>query len=156
MLIQGKILSYGADLSEAFEIRRQVLINELQKNEAEVFDDQDSYAMHVIVYEQGNGCNPVATGRITFDGSACEIDQIAVLKEYREKKYGDFTVRMLINKAFTSGIHEVSVRTPIHLVDFFRKIGFNMKNEENLKELKKECSMVIRDGDVLTCCNQKK
>jgi predicted GNAT family N-acyltransferase len=154
MLIQGKILSYGADISEAIEIRRQVFIHELNMDEKEEFDDQDSYAAHVIVYEQGDRINPVATGRIIFDGVNCEIGHIAVLKEYRNRKYGDFAARMLINKAFTSGIHEVSIKTPNSLIDFFRKIGFHIQKEPSGMEDDNESIMILCDRDILTCCHK--
>jgi predicted GNAT family N-acyltransferase len=155
MLIQGKLLSYGSDLSEALEIRRQVFVKEYQKSEEEEFDELDPIAMHVIVYEQGDQKKPVATGRIVFDGSACEIGHIAVLKEYRHRQYGDFVVRMLINKAFTAGIHEVSVKVPGQLIDFFRKIGFRRKNTNEEMIPDKEYDMTIYDGDVHTCCQSK-
>ncbi len=155
MLIQGKLLSYGSDLSEAFEIRKQVFIKEYQRSESEEFDDQDSYAMHVIVYEQGTQNKPVATGRIVFDGTSCEIGHIAVLEGYRNRQYGDFTVRMLINKAFTSGIHEVSVTTPGKYTKFFEKIGFSLREAKENIVPEKEYIMIIRDGDVHTCCNRK-
>lgn len=154
-MIQGKLLSYGSDLSEALEIRRQVFVKEYNRSETEEFDDQDSIAMHVIVYEKGNQRNPVATGRIVFDGSTCEIGHIAVLKEYRNREYGDFVVRMLINKAFTSGVQEVSVKAPGQLINFFQKIGFTMKEMNEVINPNQEYDMTICDGDVHTCCQRK-
>lgn len=154
MLIQGKILSYGSDLSEVIDIRRKVFIQELNMEENEEFDDQDSYAIHVVVYEQGDRINPVATGRLIFDGTTCEIGHVAVLKEYRNKKYGDFAVRMLINKAFTSGIHEVTIKTPNNLIEFYHRIGFKIKKEAAEAEDTKECIMSVHDGDVVTCCHK--
>lgn len=154
MLIQGKLLSYGSDLSEALEIRRQVFIKEYQKSETEEFDEKDSLAIHVIVYEQSEQKRPIATGRIVFDGSVCEIGHIAVLKEYRNLKYGDFTVRMLINKAFVSGIHEVNVKTPGQLIGFFTKIGFTMKESTDHIIPEVEYDMIIQDSDVQTCCHK--
>ncbi len=155
MLIQGKLLSYGSDLSEAFDIRRQVFVQEYQKNETEEFDEKDSFAMHVIVYEQSEQKRPVATGRIVFDGSSCEIGHIAVLKDYRSKQYGDFAVRMLINKAFTSGIREVSAKVPGDTIDFFQKIGFTLKDTDNNRKPEMEYNMIIHEADVHTCCHKK-
>lgn len=154
-MIQGKLLSYDSDLSEALEIRRQVFVKEYQRSEAEEFDEQDSIAIHVIVYEQGEQKKPVATGRIVFDGITCEIGHIAVLKEYRNREYGDFAVRMLINKAFTSGIHEVSVKAPGQLINFFQKIGFTLKETNKTIMPDREYDMMICDGDVHTCCHKK-
>ena len=46
------------------------------------------------------------------------------MKEYRHKGYGDFVVRMLIDKAFTMGAKEIFVDAQLHAVDFYKTIGF--------------------------------
>ncbi len=153
MLIQGKLLSYGDDLSEAYWIRKKVFLEEYGVPEEKVFDGLDEMAMQVIVYEADSAMpgrsdsmekgtssgmefwhserkNPVATGRIQFDGSRCEIGQVAVLQEYRRLGYGDFTVRMLINKAFTAGIYNVECRAGEESRGFFEKIGFSVIHQE--------------------------
>ncbi len=155
MLIQGKILSYGDDLSDVYEIRRKVFVDEMNILEEEEFDGQDDMAMHVIVYEEAGSKKAVATGRIRFDGSVCEIDHIAVLKEYRNKKYGDFTVRMLLNKAFVAGIHDIKCIVFTNTIGFFEKIGFHRNNDIIMNNNHEFYEMSINMKDVITTCHKK-
>jgi predicted GNAT family N-acyltransferase len=155
MLIQGKILSYGNDLSDVYMIRRNVFVEELHLQEEIEFDGQDEMAMHVIVYEEEGSKKPVATGRISFDGAICEIGHIAVLKEYRGKKYGDFAVRMLLNKAFTAGVFEVSCIVLDDAAAFFENIGFYKTNEIVKMVQNYKChKMTINRKDVITTCHK--
>ncbi len=155
MLIQGKILSYGQDLSEIVTIRRKVFIEEMNIPEEVEFDEQDAIAMHVVVYEEAGSRKAVATGRIYFDGTDCEIGHIAVLKEFRQKKYGDFTVRMLLNKAFTAGITDVSVISFAETEGFFEAIGFRKNSDIFLCNNHNYLSMSININNVLTACKNK-
>jgi predicted GNAT family N-acyltransferase len=155
VLIQGKILSYGDDLAEVFQIRRTVFVEEQKIPDELEFDDLDHEAMHVIVYEEDpnwrdtkeNYKKAVATGRILFDGTTCKIGRIAVLKEHRNMKYGDFTVRMLLNKAFTAGINEVSLDAQCSAQGFYEKIGFHEAGIIHIP-------MVIHMRDIITSCKK--
>ncbi|HHV09213.1 MAG TPA: GNAT family N-acetyltransferase [Clostridiales bacterium] len=160
MLIQGKLLCYGDDLSEVMDIRRKVFVEEFGMSEELEFDGLDLEAMHVIVYEEGQSVKeesgealkiPVATGRIIYDGTLCMIEKVAVLKEYRGKQYGDFTVRMLLTKAFTSGIDEVTVKTFPESEDFFRTIGF-VKHKEYTEQGIRFSDMFMKQSDLIKLC----
>lgn len=155
MFIQGKLLSYGDDLSETFTIRRKVFVEEQGIPEEIVFDDLDTEAMHVLVFEEAVNKKAVASGRIIYEGQHCQIDNIAVLEEFRNKKYGDFTVRMLLSKAFTAGINEVSVVSQNSTVDFFKKFGFEYSNKDNGESENSKCKMVIYSNNIITLCNKK-
>lgn len=161
MLIQGKILAYGDDLTEVFQIRKKVFVEEQGIPEELEFDDLDSQAMHVIVYEEDpNWKNDkaykkaVATGRIIFDGTTCKIGRIAVLKEYRNMKYGDFTVRMLLNKAFTAGIDEVRLDANCSVQAFYEKIGFHVAGEPFAEAGIEHLPMIIHMYDIKTNCKK--
>lgn len=154
MLIQGKLLSQGNDLSEVYSIRRKVFIEEMKLSESVVFDGQDDMAMHVIVYEETGTKKAVATGRISFDGEYCEISHIAVLREFRNKKYGDFTVRMLLNKAFTSGIHMVKSIVSADSIDFFKKIGFHIISEDTMSQTITNYIVEINTNDIKAPCHK--
>ncbi len=154
MLIQGKLLSQGSNLSEVYFIRRKVFIEEMKLPEAVEYDGQDDLSIHVIVYEEAGSKKAVATGRISFDGECCEIGYIAVLKEYRNKQYGDFTVRMLLNKAFTSGIHVVKSMVYSDSVAFFEKIGFHIISDELMDHNQAYYLMEISAKDIKTACHK--
>jgi len=152
-LIQGKILSYGDNnLSEAYNIRQKFFVEEFNLPEESEFDEYDKEAMHVLVYDNSENRKAVATGRISYDGNLCLISKVSVLKEYRNLKYGDFTVRMLINKAFTSGIREVYVNALPTMMEFYKKIGF-IQTEKVYTELEITYNvMVISDCNVVRPC----
>lgn len=163
-MIQGKLLSYGDDLNEVYNIRREVFVNEIGKTEETEFDDTDNEAIHVLVYEEvtrkeGNGLLDskkvaVATGKIIYNGDICWISNVAVLRQYRNKKYGDFTVRMLLNRAFTAGINEVYLRATPETSEFFKKIGFQLNNSEYEKMQDQDFRMIIHDTDIVISCKK--
>ena len=156
MLIEGKLLAFGSDLSDVNAIRRNVFVEEMRLPEAIIFDSLDDFSMHVIVYEKAGSKNAVATGRISFDGTNCEISQLAVLKEHRAKKFGDFTVKMLLNRAFTSGIHQVECTAFSEIVPFFQTIGFHTIGNEMIENNRKCYKMLINETDIIKACQKGK
>jgi predicted GNAT family N-acyltransferase len=154
MLIQGKILSYGDDLSEAYAIRREVFIKEEGIPEEIEFDELDAEAMHVVVYENNDQKKAVATGRINYDGENCQISRIAVLKEFRGRMYGDFTVRMLLNKAFSADIKIVTINAQQSAIEFYKKIGFQCTGSEFIEAEILYCKMTIYAKDIVKLCKQ--
>ncbi|MGB8451085.1 MAG: GNAT family N-acetyltransferase [Anaerocolumna sp.] len=123
-MVQGKYLYYGDDLSEVFKIRRKVFIDEQGIAPEEEFDDYDNLAVHALVYDNTNNKKAVATGRVYHDGENYRIGRIAVLKEERGKYYGDFVVRLLVDKAFLAGAEEVIINAQVNAIKFYEKIGF--------------------------------
>lgn len=103
-MVFGKLVS-GSEKNEqtrqVADIRSRVLEEECGlKIEAE----PEAFCMYALAYE---GDTPVATGGITFDGESYRIQEVAVLPEFRRKKYGDFIVRLLIDKAMLSGAQTI-------------------------------------------------
>lgn len=126
-MLSGKYLYNRDDLSSAFYVREQVFQKENNNSEVLKFDQNDNESIHVVVYTENK---PVATGRLYKDNDRYYLEKIAVLKEEREKKYGDFVVRMLIDKAFQLGAKEIFIKTQINNILFFEKIGFIASSKE--------------------------
>ena len=122
-MIRGKFLSIEDDLQKIFDIRRSVFCSELGETEESVFDGNDDIAMHAVVYND-SGCI-AAVGRGIMYGSYCKIGFIAVLPVERGKKYGDFVVRMLCDRAFAAGAAIVRVDARESAVNFYKSIGFD-------------------------------
>ena len=165
-MITGKLLSGMDDLTQAYEIRKKVFMEEQGIEEEKVFDELDKDAMHVIVYEKpsasdkvnfkNDNVKAVATGRIYYNGTECRIGRVAVLKEYRGKKYGDFTVRMLLNRAFTSGINEVVIHSQLDAEQFYQKMGFEKVGENFLEAGIWHCIMKINPANIVSLCKKMK
>lgn len=169
MLIQGKLLSFGDDLSDAFEIRREVFVEEMGILPEIEFNDEDNMAVHAIIYEETaariepkeNGEHAerkraVATGRMMFDGEICRIEHIAVLKDFRGRQYDELVIRILLNKAFTSGIHKVMAHVPASMLELFTEIGFHTDHDEIIEQGKPYYNMVIRSRDFTSPCNRNR
>lgn len=160
-MIQGKILSYGDNLEDVFMIREKVFVEELGVPKENEFDELEDMAMHVLVFENNLGIQdanhnkiPVATGRIIYDGENCVIDHVAVLKEFRNKEYGDFTIRMLINRALISGIDAITITSPINVASFFEKVGFVQK-EDPISIENDSCIMILDLKNINSMCKCK-
>ena len=134
--IQGRYLLGGLhDISECLAIRKEVFGGEQQFLVAGSENIEDKDAIFVLAYEtneQGDEI-PVATGRLIFLEDRFKIGRIAVKKECRGKHYGDFVVRMLLDKAFSMGAKEVFVGAQLHAISFYERIGF-VKQEEDYYE----------------------
>ncbi|MCR5585558.1 MAG: GNAT family N-acetyltransferase [Lachnospiraceae bacterium] len=126
MYITGKyLLGSLGDLSDVIAIRDKVFIDEQGVAPELEHDGKDNEAIFALAFEEGNDFKkPVATGRLLFLGDEFKIGRIATLKEYRGKGYGDFVVRMLIDKAFTMGAKEIFVDAQVQAVGFYKTIGF--------------------------------
>ena len=155
-MICGKILNYNDDLSEAFAIRQVVFSKEQNIDPNIEFDDDDKIALHGLVYLSLNEKVPVATGRIVYDGDQCKIGRVAVLKEYRGKRYGDFLVRMLLNRAFSSGVELVYCHAQVSTVAFYEKIGFKIVGEEFIEAGIRHLKMEIKNDEMIFNCTNDK
>lgn len=126
-MIEGKYL-YGVkdDLSDVFEIRKKVYVEEEHLEEKYEFDGQDGLSIHALITVLGK---KLGAGRLTYNGDEYRIGHIAILEEERGQGYGDFLVRMLIDKAFISGAETVIVGAKVDAVLFYKKMGFKEINE---------------------------
>jgi len=162
MYIQGKYIYAGdSEMKQVFEIRKKVFQEEQGVPYELERDDKDAFAVHAAAYEIGSTDREetkkiVAVGRIIFDGDSYKIGRIAVLKEERGKDYGDFVVKMLIQKAFLNGGKEVYVDSQEHAVGFYKKIGFVECGEPFIEIGKKHVPMKISTDGVCTKCSHGK
>ena len=153
MLVQGKYLHYGDDLTDVFEIRKKVFQMEQGVPSEDEFDAIDDLAIHVIVYTTDTNKRPVATGRVYFDGQNYRIGRVAVLKEERGKYYGDFAVRMLANKAFLAGASDIFIHAQTSVKSFYEKIGFQVDGDDFVEAGIKHIPMVIKSGALCKKCD---
>lgn len=126
-MIEGKYLTGNSDLTEIYRLREAVFQKEFGFPMELERDGYDKLAVHAVAWEQG--CL-AAAGRILFDGEIYRISRVAVKAEHRGKGYGEFVVRMLINKALMSGAQEIYVSTLIGGKHMFEKIGFQACGQE--------------------------
>ncbi len=122
-----KWLSSSDDLSEVLKIRKEVFVNEQGVPPEIEFDGTDKYAISVLIYENEL---PVATGRIILIDENYTLGRICVLKDFRDKKYGKLVVEELARRAKYIGASTVHVHAQTHVVDFYKKLGYETYGDE--------------------------
>lgn len=148
-MIKGTYLSYNEDLTQVKEIRKEVFQKELNISADVEEDGEDMMAMHAIVDFEGR---KVGTGRMRFDGDTFILDKVAVLADCRGNGYGDFVVRMLLDKAFLANgtvIYSDATKETEH---FFEKLGFVEIDEPYEEEGIIYIPMKVEKGKVKTKC----
>lgn len=119
-MIIGKWIPEEGDLTEVNRIR------------AEVFADSpaiaahgarpDAFCMYALVCTPDG--EPAAVGTALFDGTEYTIAGLGVRKAERGNGYGDFLLRMLLDRALASHARKVFCDAPAGTEGFFTRLGF--------------------------------
>lgn len=152
MYIQGKYVSGSEGSGIVSEIRNKVF--GYSRNTFEQFFDLDcselteEMAVHALAIREEK---VVGCGTLYYNGENFVLDHIGVMAEERKQGYGDFLVRMLLDRAFRSGGREVTVYCREEMISFFEKIGFQkQKKRDDL------CKLSIRQDFLCKeCINMK-
>lgn len=151
-MVFGKLVG-GSEKNEQMQqvtaIRDAVLVQELQLS---IQEEPDAFCMYALVYE---GETAVATGGISYDGESCQMKEVAVLPAFRGKKYGDFIVRLLIDKAMMSGAQMIDADVLQEVVQIFETVGFQAAGELYEKDGKRWFPMQLQTKNVHKCCKDR-
>lgn len=150
-MIQGKYLYEKDELSEVYRIRKEVFVEEQGTMDDFVQDELDKDSIHVLVF---NGSESIATGRLYIHDEYYKLGRIAVLKQYRGQQYGDFVVRMLLDKAFMLGAETVHISSQLKAVPFYKKIGFQECGEPFMDGTIEHLPMSIKKSNLCTGCQK--
>lgn len=133
-MITGKYFLGLSNSEEIERIRKEVFGDEQNIAPFSEMDEIDETAVHAVVYKDSEKSQPVAVGRLytkmeNISFTCMQIGRIAVRKSERGQGYGDFVVRMLVDKAFQMGAETVRVGAQKHAIAFYEKIGFQQNGE---------------------------
>ena len=112
-MIQGKWLAPGTDLSSVIPLRQEIFHFGADET------DKISWNVRVDLDNQ-----PVATGRIWWEDGAFRLGEIGVLPEFRGRRVGDLTLRLLLFKAQSHAAREVRLIASRNVAGFFTRLGF--------------------------------
>lgn len=151
MYIQGRYVNGIEDRSEVEAIRRQVF-GEVERP-LEAFYDldtslfSDEMAVHALVLSEGRA---VGCGTLYYDGSVFLLDGIAVVPGERRKGYGDFIVRLLLDRAFQGNAKEILAYCDDEIFPLFKQIGFVKQTQG-----RKLCKIVMERGCLCKLCDER-
>lgn len=146
-MIQGKLIEYGQDLSDISKIWKNVFPQEMKNINLKW---EDEISVYGVIHDEY--CNPLAAGKLFLLDGKYILDKIGVLESERNKGYGDFLVRLLVNKAFMSGAECVYINTELEFVEFFNKFGFKPINEKN--SIQKKLNMILFTSSICRKCSK--
>lgn len=118
-MIHGKYINQGGDLTDVLKVRQLSLCDAIENISPEA-DEPDALAVNILVdlpVESANGEKKkvyMGCGRILCDIDRFRfyIDQVAILPEFRHCGYGEFALRMLVDKANLCGAQKVWLKLP--------------------------------------------
>ncbi|KKO19047.1 MAG: GNAT family N-acetyltransferase [Candidatus Brocadia sp.] len=118
-----KVITNLDDLIKVFIIRGIVFLEEQGIPYTIERDAYDYSATHVLGEERGE---PFAAGRIlALDGYA-KLERLAIRKSHRGKNLGHKLTEFMLSVAKNQGFQKFKVHAQTHLVDFYRKHGFEV------------------------------
>jgi len=120
--LRYKLIASDRELKDAFEVRRQVFIEEQGISEDLVFDDHDGEALHMVVKD---GERIIGTARVLFlaDNQA-KLERMAVLKPFRRKGIGRRIISFLDADLRNKQVEQVVLHAQLEVVAFYKSCGF--------------------------------
>ena len=115
------------DLLRALMIRAIVFMEEQGVSCAEEMDGHDLGAVHVLGEVDGE---PVACGRIRFQGGRAFLQRLAVRRAWRGKNLGSALLDFMLDECRKDGFHRFELHAQTRAMGFYLKHGFVAVGEE--------------------------
>ena len=117
-----KLVTTDEELSEAFEVRRRVFVEEQGVSEDVELDGHDREALHMVVKERRR---VVGTARVMFlaDNKA-KIERTAIVKPFRRRGIGRNIISFLLEELRSRQVKQVILHAQYSVIDFYRACGF--------------------------------
>jgi predicted GNAT family N-acyltransferase len=136
--LKYKLVSGDSELKAAFEVRRQVFVEEQNISEDLTFDDHDSQALHMVVMY---GDKAIGTARVTFlSDNQAKLERMAILKHFRRRGIGRRFIDYLIEELSKRQIEQIVLHAQYAVTAFYKSCGFEESGqpfyEAGLKHIK--------------------
>jgi len=117
-----KIVVNDCELKGAFEVRKQVFVEEQGIPEDLELDEYDMEAMHMVAKD---GERIVGTARVLFlAASQAKLERMAILKPFRHRGIGKGIISFLDEEFKNRGIKQVVLHAQCSAVNFYKSCGF--------------------------------
>jgi len=118
-----KLVTGDVELTEVFEVRRQVFVREQGISEDLVFDGRDREALHMVVKDRER---VIGSARVRFlaDNQA-KLERMAILKRYRHKGIGREMLLFLDTVWKDKQVQQVIIHAQLEVVPFYKLYGFD-------------------------------
>ena len=114
------------DFSTIVNIRKKVFTGELNIRESELFDEHDETCDHYILFD---GKKSVGSIRFLKTKDEIKLERMAILTEFRGKKYGKSAISQLTEYYHMIGYSKMILDSIFSARDFYIKCGFLVEGE---------------------------
>ncbi|NLV10733.1 GNAT family N-acetyltransferase [Halomicrobium sp. HM KBTZ05] len=122
------VLSGDADLEPAFDVRRDVFVDEQGVDEAIEIDGKDPDATHVLAEVDGV---PVATARLrVIDDGVGKVERVAVRGPHRESGVGRQVMHRIEQLAIDDGLDRLELHSQTRVEGFYERLGYETVSDE--------------------------
>ncbi|WP_139377142.1 GNAT family N-acetyltransferase [Halobacillus hunanensis] len=115
------------ELTDAFQIRRNVFIDEQGVSEADEHDAFDDSAKHLVGYLNGK---PFAAARLRFIEDYAKLERICVERAHRGHRYGQQMIDHMENVIKHAGYSKAKLNAQTHAEGFYESLGYQTVSEE--------------------------
>jgi predicted GNAT family N-acyltransferase len=123
--VESRRITLKDDLTAAFNIRKEVFVEEQGvpfEDEFDEYDTLDGQCEHLLVYYKEH---PVGTGRIRVVDGLGKLERICILKPYRKFGLGKVIIKALEEIAEAMGVSQVKLHGQTHAEGFYQKLGYH-------------------------------
>lgn len=149
-MVRGKYFEGPEHLEQIRALREEIFGRELGLNCLAGLDETDAFAVQAVAFDFDDSIAGI--GRITFDGKRFDISHIAIRKDLRGQEYGDFVLKMLINKAVLSNASEIHALSLPEAVGFFESVGFKNENTPSVIDGVSYENLLLSGSLMHNCC----
>lgn len=124
----------GKELEEAFQIRKEVFIEEQGvpfEDEFDIYDEPEAATRHILVYY---GEQPAATGRLKKLEHTAKLERICVRAAMRKYGLGSEVVKSLERMAIEEDLTKAKVHAQTQARNFYEKLGYIQASEEFMED----------------------
>lgn len=125
MTISVKLILTSEELSQAYNIRREVFVTEQNVPEEEEIDQYESHCRHFLALTSEG--MPCGTARWRFVDNGVKLERFAVKKEFRKSGVGSALMRAVlddINNNPDYNGQKKYLHSQINAVPLYEKFGF--------------------------------
>jgi len=117
-----KLVTNDRELKEAFDVRKEVFVEEQGISEDLELDGYDSEALHMVVKD---GERVIGTARVLFlTASEAKIERMAILEPFRCKGVGRRIISFLNEELRNRQVQQVVLHAQYPVVAFYKSCGF--------------------------------
>ncbi|TDL91823.1 GNAT family N-acetyltransferase [Vibrio vulnificus] len=127
--MDSKRITTESDLKVAFQIRKEVFVEEQGfplESEFDEFDTLNALSEHILVYYDEK---PVGTGRLRVVDGLGKLERICILEPYRKFGLGKIIMKTLEEIAKKKEISQVKLHGQTQAEGFYKKLGYQTSSD---------------------------